>query len=157
MATSNIKKFPNDLYEHPRVIAEQGSSGIQEAWRWHDDHAVQHSPLCLIKAQQFATQYLHIDIHQKLRVFMHRSYEHKLVRLNIQIPKDMRDQLAHASSRQGMNISALVRESIKEKITQLNSQWLEADLRAAYEGMAEENAQLADEFRFTDAENLDGE
>ena len=86
---------------------------------------------------------------------MHSSYEHKLIRLNIQIPKDMRDQLAHASSRQGMNMSALVRESIKEKITQLNSQWLEADLRAAYEGMAEENAQLADECRFTDAENLD--
>ena len=83
------------------------------------------------------------------------SHEQKLVRLNVQIPKGLRDQLLHASSRQGMNMSALVRESINEKIAELNNKWLEEDMKAAYEGLAEENSRLANEFRFTDAENLD--
>lgn len=86
---------------------------------------------------------------------MHKSDEQKLVRLNIQIPKQMRDQLAHASSKQGKNMSTLVRESINEKIAQLNKKWLEEDMKAAYQGLAEENSQLADEFKFTDAENID--
>jgi len=96
-----------------------------------------------------------IENTQKRSFFMQTAHEQKLVRLNIQIPKAMRDELAHASSRQGMKMSALVRESINEKINQLNKKWLEEDMKAAYEGLAEENTQAAQEFRFSDSENLD--
>lgn len=85
---------------------------------------------------------------------MHISNEQKHVRLNIQIPKDLRDQLAYASSKYGMNMSALVRESITEKIDQLKKKWLEEDMKTAYEGLAEENAQIARDFQYADAENL---
>jgi hypothetical protein len=42
------------------------------------------------------------------------------VRINIQFPAEIKDRLSQASSRQGKNVSTLVRESIEEKLIQLD-------------------------------------
>ncbi|MCF8037982.1 MAG: hypothetical protein K9K79_01570 [Desulfohalobiaceae bacterium] len=83
------------------------------------------------------------------------SSESRQVRLNILIPKEMRDRLAEVSAMQDMKMSALVRESIIEKINQLEKEQLQEDMRLAYEGLAEENTRFSEEFRFVDAEHLD--
>lgn len=76
------------------------------------------------------------------------------VRLNIQVPVEIRDRLFQASSRLGKNVSVLVRESIEEKLQQLETQVFEERMKAAYQGLAEENIRICEDFRFSDAENL---
>ena len=51
-------------------------------------------------------------------------------------------------------MTALVRESISEKISRIERKQLEEDMRAAYQGLAEENARLSEEFRYVDSERL---
>jgi hypothetical protein len=48
----------------------------------------------------------------------------------------------------------LVRESIEEKIAQINRRILEEKMKAAYQGLAEENLRVSEEFKYSDAENL---
>lgn len=77
------------------------------------------------------------------------------VRLNILISREMRDRLAEVAAGQDMKMTALVRESISEKITRIERKQLEEDMRAAYQGLAKENARLSEEFRYADGEGLD--
>ncbi|TRZ48674.1 hypothetical protein D4S03_09445, partial [bacterium] len=58
------------------------------------------------------------------------------------------------SSRQGKNVSTIVRESIEEKLIQLERQFLEERMKAAYQDLAEENIRICEDFKFSDAENL---
>jgi len=44
------------------------------------------------------------------------------VRINIQLPAEIKEKLFNASSRQGKKISAFVRESIEGKLIQLDRQ-----------------------------------
>ena len=76
------------------------------------------------------------------------------VRLNIQISAEIKEKLFKASSRQGKKVSAFVRESIEEKLIQLERQDFEKRMKAAYQDLAEENINTSEEFEFSDAENL---
>jgi predicted DNA-binding protein len=74
------------------------------------------------------------------------------VRINIQLPAVIKERLFQASSRQGKNVSTLVRESIEDKLMQLDRQVLEEKMKAAYLDLAEENLKVCEDFRFADAE-----
>jgi predicted DNA-binding protein len=76
------------------------------------------------------------------------------VRINIQLPAEIRDRLSKASTREGKNVSTLVRESIEEKLMRLDKQDIDARMKAAYQDLAEENIRICDDFKFSDAENL---
>ena len=55
---------------------------------------------------------------------------------------------------QGKKVSALVRESIEEKLAGRNESYFEEKMREAYLEMAQENLDTEEEFRYADAENL---
>jgi predicted DNA-binding protein len=76
------------------------------------------------------------------------------VRINIQLPAETREKLFKASSLQGKKVSAFVRESIEEKLIQLEKLDFENRMKAAYQDLAEENINISEEFKFSDAENL---
>ena len=76
------------------------------------------------------------------------------VRINIQLPTDIRERLIQASSRQGKKVSALVRESIEEKLNHLDQQVFAEQMKAAYQDLAEENIRICEDFKYSDAENL---
>jgi predicted DNA-binding protein len=76
------------------------------------------------------------------------------VRINIQLPTDIKERLINASSRQGKKVSALVRESIEEKLNYLDQQVFAEQMKAAYQDLAEENISICEDFKFSDAENL---
>jgi predicted DNA-binding protein len=76
------------------------------------------------------------------------------VRINIQLPADMRERLLQASYREGKKISVFVRESIEEKINRLERLVFEEQMKTAYQDLAEENLEISEEFKFADAENL---
>ncbi len=78
----------------------------------------------------------------------------EMVRINIQLPTDIKERLIQASSRQGKKVSALVRESIEEKLNRLDQQVFEEQMKAAYQDLAEENIGICEDFTFSDAENL---
>ena len=83
------------------------------------------------------------------------SITHKeKVRINVQLPADIKERLFQASSRQGKKVSSLVRESIEEKLNQLERQVFEEQMKAAYQNLAEENLRICEDFKFSDAENL---
>ena len=76
------------------------------------------------------------------------------VRINIQLPAEIKDRLSKASTREGKNVSTLVRESIEEKLMRLDKQDIDERMKAAYQDLAEENIRICDDFKFSDAENL---
>ncbi|GAB6269912.1 MAG: ribbon-helix-helix protein, CopG family [Smithella sp.] len=76
------------------------------------------------------------------------------VRINIQLPAEIKDRLSQASAREGKNVSTLVRESIEEKLMQLDKQDIDERMKTAYQDLAEENISICDDFKFADAENL---
>ena len=47
-----------------------------------------------------------------------------------------------------------IRETIEEKLRQMDRQNFEVQLKAAYQGLAEENILISNDFKYTDAENL---
>jgi len=75
-------------------------------------------------------------------------------RINIQLSAGIKNRLSQASTREGKNVSTLVRESIEEKLMQLDRKDLEARMQAAYQDLAEENIRICEDFKFSDAENL---
>jgi predicted DNA-binding protein len=75
-------------------------------------------------------------------------------KINVQIPADTRERLLEAALLEGKTASMLVRESIEEKIAQINRRILEEKMKAAYQGLAEENLRVSEEFKYSDAENL---
>ncbi len=75
-------------------------------------------------------------------------------RLNIQLSAEIKGRLFRASTREGRNVSTLVRDAIEEKLMQLERQDREKQMKAAYQDMAEENIRICEDFRFADAENL---
>ena len=75
-------------------------------------------------------------------------------RINIQLPVEIKERLFQASSQQRKKVSALVRESIEEKLNRLDQQLFEEQMKEAYQGLAEENLQICEDFKFSDAENL---
>jgi predicted DNA-binding protein len=76
------------------------------------------------------------------------------VRINVQLPAEIKAKLFLASSRQGKKVSVFVRESIEEKLNRLENQIFEEQMKAAYQALAEENLHISEDFKFSDSENL---
>jgi predicted DNA-binding protein len=78
----------------------------------------------------------------------------KDARLNLIVPLDLKRKLMKTAAAQGKKVSALVRESIEEKLARTERVLFEAKMREAYLEMAEENLATVEEFKHADAENL---
>jgi predicted DNA-binding protein len=75
-------------------------------------------------------------------------------RLNLIVPMELKRRLVRTAAGQGKKVSALVRESIEQTLDQIERELFEEKMRAAYLDMAEENLNIADDFKYADAENL---
>jgi hypothetical protein len=78
----------------------------------------------------------------------------KDARLNLIVPLELKRKLIKTASAQGKKISALVRESIEEKLARTERELFEQKMREAYVEMAEENLLTVEEFKYADAEDL---
>ena len=85
---------------------------------------------------------------------MQPSLQHKKARLNIQISSELKNRLYHLSAFQGKKVSALVRESIEDKLTQIDKKIFEEKMRSAYQDLAQENLRILENFKYVDTENL---
>ncbi|SPF44485.1 conserved hypothetical protein [Syntrophobacter sp. SbD1] len=78
----------------------------------------------------------------------------KDARLNLIVPLDLKRKLIKTAVSQGKKVSALVRESIEEKLARVERKHFEEKMREAYLDMGEENLDTVEEFKYVDAENL---
>ena len=78
----------------------------------------------------------------------------KKVRLNVQISSELKNKLFQLSASQGKKVSTLVRESIEEKIEQIDKKILEEKMKCAYQELAKENLKISEDFKYVDTENL---
>jgi predicted DNA-binding protein len=75
-------------------------------------------------------------------------------RLQIVVPQELKEKLRRMAAGKGQNISVLVRESIEDKVRQLEWEVFEENMRNAYLEMAAENLRTAEDFKYSDADNL---
>ncbi len=85
---------------------------------------------------------------------MQPSLQPLKTRLNVQISSELRNKLAELSAFQGKKVSALVRESIEEKLERIDRQIFEEKMRCAYQELAQENLKISEDFKYADSENL---
>ncbi len=85
---------------------------------------------------------------------MQPKLQPKKVRLNIQITSEVKSKLAELSAFQGKKISALVRESIEEKLEDIEKKIFEEKMKCAYQALAQENLKISEDFKYVDSENL---
>jgi len=85
---------------------------------------------------------------------MRTNLQAKKSRLSIQISSEIRNKLSRASALQGKKISTLVRESIEEKLEQIEKKRFEEEMKSAYQELAQENLEISEDFKYVDAENL---
>ncbi|MDL1976262.1 MAG: hypothetical protein LWX55_16125 [Deltaproteobacteria bacterium] len=78
----------------------------------------------------------------------------KKVRLNVQIPFELKDKLAWASVIEGKKMSVLVRESIEQELRRIEKKVFEEKMKNAYLNLARENLEISKDFQYSDAENL---
>ena len=76
------------------------------------------------------------------------------VRLSIQIPSELKSKLSQLSVFQGKKVSVLVRESIEEKLEEIEKIILEEKMKQAYQALAQENLKISEDFKYVDSENL---
>ena len=79
---------------------------------------------------------------------------HQKTRLNVQISLELKNRLIQVSKSQGKKVSMLVRESIEEKLNQIEKKKFEEGMKRAYLDLAQENKEIVNDFKFVDAENL---
>ena len=85
---------------------------------------------------------------------MHPNISLKKVRLNVQIPSELKDKLNWASTIEGKKMSVLVRESIEQELRRIEKKVFEEKLKNAYLDLAQENLEISKDFEYPDAENL---
>jgi len=85
---------------------------------------------------------------------MQQNIPSNQARLNIQISPELKRKLAEVSAMEGKKISVLVRESIEENLKQIEKKVLEGKMKQAYLDLAQENLDVSEDFKYTDAENL---
>ncbi len=51
-------------------------------------------------------------------------------------------------------MSDFIRETNEEKLSQMGRQNFEAQMKAAYQGLAKENIRISDDFKYAGSENL---
>ena len=85
---------------------------------------------------------------------MRPQLQHKKIRLNVQITSELKNKLTELSAFQGKRVSALVRESIEEKLEDIEKRIFEEKMKCAYQALSEENLKISEDFRYVDSENL---
>ncbi|MBW2001944.1 MAG: hypothetical protein JRI30_05455 [Deltaproteobacteria bacterium] len=85
---------------------------------------------------------------------MQPSLQPQKVRLNVQISSELKNRLFQLSASQGKKVSTLVRESIEEKIEQIDKKILEEKMKCAYQELAKENLKISEDFKYVDTENV---
>ena len=85
---------------------------------------------------------------------MRTNLQAKKSRLSIQISSEIKNKLSRASALQGKKLSVLVRESIEEKLEQIEKERFEEEMKSAYQELAQENLEILEDFKYVDAENL---
>ena len=78
----------------------------------------------------------------------------KKVRLNVQISSELKMKLTELSAFQGKRVSTLVRESIEEKLEDIEKKIFEEKMKCAYQALAQENLKISEDFKYVDSENL---
>jgi len=85
---------------------------------------------------------------------MQGNLQPKKVRLNVQISSELKSKLSQLSAFQGKKVSTLVRESIEEKLEQIEKDIFEEKMKRAYLDLADENLEISNDFKYVDTENL---
>jgi predicted DNA-binding protein len=85
---------------------------------------------------------------------MMQSSSVKTVRLNVVVPLELKERLRMIAAGKGKKISDLVRESIEDAVLQMERQMFDEKMRNAYLDMAQENLEIVEDFKHSDAENL---
>ena len=85
---------------------------------------------------------------------MQPNLQQKKARLNIQISFELKSKLSQLSAFQGKKVSTLVRESIEEKLEQIDKKIFEEKMKRAYQELAPENLKISEDFKYVDTENL---
>ena len=85
---------------------------------------------------------------------MQPELQPKKVRLNVQVSPELKIKLTELSVFQGKRISALVRESIEEKLEKIEKKIFEEKMKCAYQALAQENLKISEDFKYVDSENL---
>ena len=85
---------------------------------------------------------------------MQLELQPKKVRLNVQISSELKIKLTELSAFQGKRVSAMVRESIEEKLEDIEKKVFEEKMRCAYQALAQENLKISEDFKYVDSENL---
>ena len=67
---------------------------------------------------------------------MQLKLQPKKVRLNVQISSELKIKLTELSAFQGKKVSALVRESIEEKLEDIEKKMFEEKMKCAYQALA---------------------
>lgn len=75
-------------------------------------------------------------------------------RLNIQISSELKIKLIQTSASQGKNLSTMVRESIEDKLKQIDRMKFDEKMKCAYQELARENLNISEDFKYVDSENL---
>ena len=85
---------------------------------------------------------------------MQLQLQPKKVRLNVQISSELKIKLTELSAFQGKRVSALVRESIEEKLEDIEKKIFEEKMKCAYQALAQENLKISEDFKYVDTENI---
>ena len=85
---------------------------------------------------------------------MQGNQQPKKVRLNVQISPELKSKLSQLSAFQGKKVSTLVRESIEEKLEQIDKKIFEEKMKRAYQELTQENLKISEDFKYVDSENL---
>jgi len=75
-------------------------------------------------------------------------------RMTISISIETQNKLRQLSHFQGKRISDFIRETIEEKLSQMDRQNFEDQMKVAYQELAHENILISNEFQYADSENL---
>ncbi len=89
-----------------------------------------------------------------MEVFMLPAANQERVRLSVSVPIKTKNKLCQLTHFQGKRMSDFIRETIEEKLSQMDRQNFEAQMKAAYQGLADENIRISDDFKYADSENL---
>ncbi len=75
-------------------------------------------------------------------------------RINVQVPLELKEKLDWASTVEGKKRSILIRESIEQKLEQIETRIFNERIKNAYLELAKENIEISNDFEYSDAENL---
>lgn len=78
----------------------------------------------------------------------------KKVRINVQVPAELKKKLEKVSIIEGKKLSVLIRESIEQKVEQIEENVFKEKMKHAYMDLAKENIEISKDFEYSDAENL---